>query len=576
MDLATMMISLVSSPPAHCPPIMRSSILVVAAAILVTTCTSKEGSQSTNPTGGTIIIDAPADAIDLFPPYVGDQVGRLVQDLVFERLAEIGPNLLTVGDKSFTPLLAKSWTWAPDSLSIAFSLDPAARWHDGKPVTASDVRYSFKIFVDPKVGSPTAPLLTNIDSISVRDSLTPVVWFKKHTPEQFYDVAYQLVIMPEHVYGSIPLEQLHTSEVTRKPVGTGRFRFVRWDAGTRIELLADTANYRGRAKLDRVIITPLNPQAAAAQLMSGQADVMQSFPIDQVSKLDSSKVARPVTLAQLQYAFMGMNLFDPKTSKNAHPIFSDSRVRRALSMSVDRVGMLRNVFGDKGLLSHGPFPMSAPFGDSTLRLPPFDTLAAKALLDSAGWRVGAGGVRVKNGRPLRFSLLVPTPSSPRVSYSVLLQEQFRRIGAQVDLDQVDGKTFIERQHAYAFDAILGGFSTDPSPSGSKQNWSTAGIGRAGQNSLRYSNRTVDALLDSATSAFDPARMKASASRAYQKIVDDAPAIWLYDVILVAALNRRIMTAPMRSDEWWANLADWSIPPDKRIDRDQIGLTPTKP
>jgi hypothetical protein len=71
-------------------------------------------------------------------------------------------------------------------------------------------------------------------------------------------------------------------------------------------------------------------------------------------------------------------------------------------------------------------------------------------------------------------------------------------------------------------------------------------------------------------------MKASASRAYQKIVDDAPAIWLYDVILVAALNRRIMTAPMRSDEWWANLADWSIPPDKRIDRDQIGLTPTKP
>lgn len=554
---------------------MRSSLVVVAAALLVTACSSKEGSQSSNPTGGTIIIDAPADAIDLFPPYVGDQVGRMVQDLVFERLAEIGQSLLTVGDKSFTPLLAKSWTWAPDSLSIAFSLDPRARWHDGKPVTAADVRYSFKIFVDPKVGSPTAPLLTNIDSVSVRDSLTPVVWFKKHTPEQFYDVAYQLVIMPEHVYGSIPPEQLRTSEITRKPVGTGRFRFVRWDAGTRIELLADTANYRGRAKLDRVIITPLNLQAAATQVMSGQADVMQSFPIDQVSKLDSSKVARPVPLAQLQYVFMGMNPLDPKKTKNAHPIFSDRRVRRALSMSVDRVGMLRNVFGDKGLLAHGPFPMSAPFGDSTLRLPPFDTLAAKALLDSAGWRVGADGVRVKNGRPLRFSLIVPTPSAPRISYSVLLQEQFRRIGAQVDLDQVDGKTFIERRHAYAFDAILDGFSTDPSPSGSKQNWSTAGIGTAGQNSLQYSNRMVDALLDSATSAFDPARMRASASRAYQAIVDDAPAIWLYDVILIAALNRRITTAPMRADEWWANLADWSIPPDKRIERDQIGLTPTK-
>ena len=61
--------------------------------------------------------------------------------------------------------------------------------------------------------------------------------FKKHTPEQFYDVAYQLIIIPEHVYGGIPVDQLRTSEITRKPIGTGRFRFVRWDPGTRIELI---------------------------------------------------------------------------------------------------------------------------------------------------------------------------------------------------------------------------------------------------------------------------------------------------------------------------------------------------
>jgi len=555
---------------------MRSSLVVVAAVALLTACSSKESPRSTGAVGGTMIYAAPSDAADVFPPYVGDLVGRIVQDLVYERLAEIGPELQTVGDKGFSPLLAKSWTWAPDSLSIAFSLDPRARFHDGRPVTANDVRYSFKVFTDPKVGSPSAPLLTNLDSVSVRDSLTAVVWFKKRTPEQFYDVAYQLLIMPEHVFGSIPAEQLHTSEITRRPVGSGRFRFVKWDAGTRLELIADTANYHGRAKLDRVIVAPAAPASAATQVLSGQADFIENFPIDQIAKLDSSVNARPIPHPQPQYAFMGMNPYDPKAKKNAHPIFSDVRVRRALSMAVDRVGMLHNVFGDKGLIAHGPFPMAFSFGDSTLRIPPFDTAAAKALLDSAGWHQGAGGVRTKNGRPLRFALLVPTASLPRLRYGVLLQEQFRRVGVQVDLDQLDPNTYIARSQAYDFDAILHGYHPDPSPSGSKQMWSTGGIGAAGQNTLRYSNREVDALLDSVSSAFDPVKMKAYASRAFQKIIDDAPPIWLYDFVVVSGVNRRITTATMRTDEWWANLADWSIPPDKRIDRDRIGLTPAKP
>ncbi len=523
-----------------------------------------------------MIYAAPTDPVDLFPPYVADLVGRIVQDLVYERLAEIGPELLTVGDKGFAPLLAKRWTWAPDSLSIAFSLDPRARWHDGKPVTASDVRYSFKIFTDPKVGSPIAPLLTNIDSVSVRDSLTPVVWFKKRTPEQFYDVAYQLFIMPEHVYGSIPAEQLHTSEITRKPVGSGRFRFVKWDAGTSLELIADTANYHGRAKLDRLIITPVAPATGATQVLSGQADFMDVFPFDQAAKLDSSATARPITQGAGSYAFMAMNQFDAKAKKSPNRIFSDSRVRRALSMSVDRVGMLQNVFHGKGRLAHGPFPMVASYGDSTLRLPPFDTVAAKALLDSAGWRVGPGGIRMKNGHPLRFTLLIPAPSVQRVQYGVLLQDQLRKVGVQVDLDQLDGNTIVARVQAYDYDAVAWAYHPDPSPSGAKQYWSTAGIGAAGQNTLRYSNRAVDALLDSVSSSFDPAQMKTYASRAFQKIIDDAPAIWLYDYVVVSAVNRRFTTPPLRADVWWANLADWSIPPDKRIERDRIGLTPAKP
>jgi peptide/nickel transport system substrate-binding protein len=553
---------------------MRNSAFLVAGVLAVSACTSREPSRAAGVSGGTLIIAAAGDAPDIFPPYIADENGRIVQDLVFDRLAEIDQSLTTVGDKTFTPRLATKWSWAPDSLSIAFELDPRARWHDGKPVTAKDVQYSFRVFTDPKVGSPVAPLLSNLDSVSVRDSLTAVVWFKKHTPEQFYDVAYQLIIMPEHVYGSIPMEQLHTSPATRTLVGSGQFRFVKWEPGVGIELLADTGNYRGRPKLDRVVLSRIDaPATGEAQVLTGQADFMEAIPPDDAGKLDSNAYARPVVVPGLAYAFMGMNQYDPANPKLPHPVLSDRRVRRALSMAVDRQGMLHNIFGKTGRLGHGPFPMTLSVADSTLAIPAYDTAAAAALLDSAGWRRGPDGMRSKAGRPLRFSIMVPTTSAPRKAYAQLIQEQLRRVGARVDIDATDANAFYPRMQAGKFDAFINTFGTDPSPAGGKQNWATAGIGEQGQNVLRYSNAKVDALFDSVATSFDPAKTKTYALRAFQQIIDDAPAIWLYDYVNVDAVHRRITLAPMRTDEWWANLADWSIPPDKRIERDRVGLAP---
>jgi ABC-type transport system substrate-binding protein len=167
-------------------------------------------------------------------------------------------------------------------------------------------------------------------------------------------------------------------------------------------------------------------------------------------------------------------------------------------------------------------------------------------------------------------------STYRQRYAVLLQEYFRKIGVQLDLVQTDPNTLFKKQFAGDFETMLSSFSPDPSPAGAKQNWATSGIGEDGQNFLKYSNPKFDALLDSATSSFDGAKMKSYASRAFQTIVDDVPAIFLYDMTLIYAANNRLTLAPMRLDEWWANLADWSIPPEKRIDRDRIGLRAPTP
>jgi peptide/nickel transport system substrate-binding protein len=553
---------------------MRSTPLLLATVALLSACTAADSTGSASvPTGGTMIIAPSGDATDIFPPFVGDFTGRMVQDLIFDRLAEINAGLVTIGDKGFSPRLATKWTWALDSLSIAFSLDPRARWHDGKPVTARDVKYSFDVYKNPKVASVVAPLIGNLDSVSIRDSLTPVVWFKKRTPEQFYDVAYQIVVIPEHVYGSIPPEKLRTSTAAHNPIGTGRFRFVKWDPGTRMELIADTANFRGRAKLDRVIIAPAESQIGGTQLLAGQVDFVDAFPVDRADELTKSTTARPIVMPLAGYTFFGMSRFVPKSKTAPHPIFSDKRVRRALAMSVDRVAMLQNVFGSDGRLAHGPFPGIVSYADTMLQVQPFDTTAARALLDSAGWHVGPNGIRAKGGRQLRFNIVIPTTSLYRRRYGVLMQAQFLKLGAQADLDFVDYKTVMERQRTGDFDTILWTFQPDPSPTGTKQNWGTSGIADGGQNLLRYSNPVVDALLDSSSAAFDPTQMRHYSSRAFQAIIADVPAIFLYDVTQIYGVNRRITVGPMRTDEWWADLADWTIPTDKRIERDRIGLRP---
>ncbi len=558
---------------------MRFSLLLASAASLLTlaACSETRQAASGSPDGGTLVIATPTDADVLLPPLAATQLSREVCDQVFDHLAEIGDNLQTIGDAGFTPRLAQRWDWARDSLSIAFHIDPKARWHDGQPVRASDVRFTVALYKNPKLASPFTPQVANIDSASVRDSLTAVVWFHQRRPEAFYDIAYQVAILPEHLLRDIAPEKLMTSEFARHPVGTGRFRFARWDAGSRLELVADTANYRGRAHLDRVVytITPDN-NTGFTQLLSGQADLFEITTPDQLAQLKGNAKVRAFPYPSLQYAFMGFNLHDPKQPARPHPIFGDARVRRAISMALDRRGMLRNVFDTLGAIAYGPFPRSLGSADTTLRLPPFDTTHAAALLDSLGWKRGADGMRARDGHPLAFTLQVPTSSRVRMTYATLIQDQLRRLGITVDIGGMQFPEFMAHQDARDFDASLNAYSTDPSPGGYTQNWGSGGAHKGGSNSVGYSNPVFDALLDSALTSFDPARARAYAVRAYQVLADDAPAVWLYDVLTVGAISTRIHTAPLRADEWWAHLADWTIPPAERIDRDRIGLGAAKP
>ena len=144
-------------------------------------------------------------------------------------------------------------------------------------------------------------------------------------------------------------------------------------------------------------------------------------------------------------------------------------------MAIDRRALVQSVFDTLAYPSLGPVTRGQSVSDTTIAQIPFDTVRAKQLLDSLGWRDANGdGVRERNGRPLEFGIIVPAISASRLRLATLIQAQLKRVGVTANLEQMDFGAFLERQRKRQFDATMGGWATDPSPSGIRQLWTTAG------------------------------------------------------------------------------------------------------
>jgi peptide/nickel transport system substrate-binding protein len=207
--------------------------------------------------------------------------------------------------------------------------------------------------------------------------------------------------------------------------------------------------------------------------------------------------------------------------------------------------------------------------DPEARQLPYDTVQAKRLLSARGWRDSDGdGIRDRAGQPLAFHILVPSTSQTRKQYAQLLQEQFRAVGAQVEIDEVQSSVQSERAAAGKFDAILQAWNNDPSPgSGVAQVWTRAGFG--GSNFLRYDNPAFDALVDRAATAATPRQARPFWRGAVETINADAPAIFLFAPDNVAVFHSRIVDVRIRPDSWAALLWTWRIPSDRLMDRDRV-------
>ncbi len=533
---------------------------VLLAAVTFLVLPAAAGAQSDRAPRSSIVIVTGQQATMPIPTLMegaAASVGNLeLADQLFLRLAGLGPTLLTAGDGGFVPLLAKSWT-RRDSLTLVFDLDPRAHWQDGVPVTARDVAFTIERAKNPAVAPRLVELLRHIKSVSAEGQHRVVFRYTQAYPEQLYDATFYVAPLPAHLLDTIPAEAVVRSSFVTQPVGNGPYRLVRNVAGQFVELTANERFFLGKPKIERVIIrVAADPDARLNLLLSGQADAMDYVvpPLDNLRRIQADTSLRVIPVPSPTVGFLLFNQRDPNDSSRTHPILSDRRVRRAITLGLDRQLLVRAVFGSYADVPYGPVSPLLWIRHSSPKPERSNPQEARRLLAEAGWGdADHNGIRDREGRPLTLAVSFPNTSATRRQMALLAQEQLRQIGVDLQLQQLEFPLWIERRTAGKFDIDFAGTVQDPSPSGLSQAWSCAG----GTNVARYCNPRVDSLLEDAVlrvAKGNPAEPWISVLR---QIEADAPAAFLYAPYYVYAVKRRFRNVTITPASSWQLLRAWS-------------------
>jgi peptide/nickel transport system substrate-binding protein len=383
-----------------------------------------------------------------------DEISRQLQIFVlFMTLIQYDETLEPV------PYLAERWETRAtgEGLTLVFHLRDDVRWHDGEPTTAYDVKFTFDRIKDPTTAYPRASLLALYDSAVVQDSLTIALYLQRHPG--YMDPWRTITPMPRHILGDVPaLELPHHPFGAESPVGNGPFRFVEHRSGDRwvFEANADfPESLGGRPFLDRLVYRVLGePATRQAEFIAGGVDVSIIVPPGQVAEIEAHPEIRIISYPNRNYGFINWN--------GRRPLFQDARVRRAMTLAIDRQRIVDVVRQEFGQVAKGPVPPFHWAYHADLEPLPYDPDSARALLDEAGWVDQDGdGIRERDVIKASFELKT-NPISTREDIVTLVQSDLAQIGVEVSIRLQEAQSLGQdiTSQERRFDAFMLGWSAE--------------------------------------------------------------------------------------------------------------------
>jgi peptide/nickel transport system substrate-binding protein len=521
----------------------KIAVLALGLFILLSACGKKrEGGLVRDP--NYLKVAMGADAKRLIPMLATDSASGDISGLIFQGLTKYDKDIKITGD------LAENWDISKDGLVITFHLRKNVKWQDGKPFTADDVLFTYKVLRDPNTATPYSDTLGPVDKVEAPDPYTVRVTYKEPFAPALE--AWGMGVIPKHLLAG---KDINKDPFNRHPIGTNMFKFGEWVTGNRIVLDAYDDYFEGRPHIDKYVARILPDQATEfLELKTGGIDLMNLTPMQYSRETDTPDIKyrfNKIRYPAFAYDYLGYNL--------TNPLFQDKRVRQALSYAIDQKGIIQGVLLGLGTPCTGPFPPESWAYNKDVKGYPYDPEKAKAMLKEAGWTPGPDGVLTKDGRRFAFTILVNQANDQRKKAAEIIQQDLAKVGVQVSITALEWQAllhdFIDKKR---FEALIMGWALGRDPD-AYDIWDSSKTKEGEFNFVSYKNPEVDKLLIEGRQTFDIEKRKAIYHRIQAILSDDAPYTFLYVPDALPIIHKRFKGVKKEPLGIFYNLKDWYVP-----------------
>ncbi|MBU6376541.1 MAG: peptide ABC transporter substrate-binding protein [Bdellovibrionales bacterium] len=500
--------------------------LTLAVLAGTTSCTSK-GRSKADP--NTLYLELSADPATLNPITSSDFYASVVQGYIYSSLMERSEDTF-----DWIPALAEKYEISKDGKTFTFTIRDGVKWHDGHPLNAEDVKYSFDVFFEGRFDAPQQKVyLEGIKEAKVIDPRT-VQFTTKQVYFKNFDVLAGLTIIPKHFYGSGDPKD---PKFNKTLIGTGPYTLETWDKGQKI-LLKKNPNYFGanlpyfsdRYQIPRIFFRLVKEEAVALELLKkGDLDYMTLTPEQYVQKTQGPEWGTKVIAVQAQnsspsnfsYGFIGWNF--------EHPFFKYRDVRMAMSHLVNRDFMIQKFNFDMSEKAVGPFGNKSSATSPKVKPVEFDPKKALELLQKNGWKMGPKGLAKKiEGKDTLFEFTLLNANPDYAKYWTVVKEDMKKIGITMNIKTVEWNSFLKLLDERKFEAVTLGWSNNTLEPDPKQIWHSASIPSPGSNFIGYSNPKVDKLIDEMRGTMDKNRRTEMLQQIHELIAADAPYSFMFN------------------------------------------------
>ena len=524
------------------------SILISLNLLLFSSCQSgryeKTGKTGSNTPayGDTYVASSIGDATYLNPVLASDSASGDINTLLYNGLLKYDKDINLIGD------LAESWSVSPDGLVLTFDLRKNVRWHDGVPLTAEDVKFTYEKLINPDTKTPYAADYLLVKKFEILGPYKIRITYREPLATSLE--SWGMGIIPRHIFEK---ENINSSAYNRKPVGTGPYLFREWKTDEKIVLEANPAYFEGRPYIDRYIYRIIPDQSVQfLELRNQTIDEMGLTPDQWKAYPEFFKHYNKFRYPSFSFVYLGFNL--------NLPLFKDSRFRQALAYALNKKEIIDGVLLGMGKAATGPFPPQSWAYDVNVRDYAYDPGKAKQLLKELGWSsAGKDDYLTKDGQTLGFTIMTNQGNKMRSLTAEIIQSQLKKVGIKVNVRIIEWSAlvheFIDKKK---FEAIVMGWSLSRDPDQFPL-WHSSQVKEGQYNFISYSNSEVDRLLVEGRRTLDKKRRVPIYRRLHKIMSQELPVIFLYYPESLPVIHNRFMgpeTAPLGIG--W-NFIKWYVP-----------------